>query len=1475
MCRRWQPETKLKRHKNQIRCEYSRYIWKRNGEVFNPSGQDDRVVQLPGQGTLVFNNPEPKDEGIFQCFADNGYGVSASIKVNLKEAILKKFVYVPKTTHRVKAGKALTLPCTPPQSNPPADVYWVYRSRDGRWEAVNFNKRVTMDFEGRLRFTNTKKEDEAGGRTYCCMASNYLMRDNAIGPEHEVKIIGGTEHKRPAHELWTSPSDQFFLKGQTLRLKCIFAGSPTPEVYWERLDAPLPGRAKIKSFGQELRIYDVELSDAGQYQCMGLNTQSSQRATKAFNVRIESAPYWTEEPVDVEAGVSETATFICRAGGIPKPDYTWFINGVPLEDGQGKIGVRDPRIYNNLRFFKPNQNNITLINLTRDDHMNIQCNSSNKHGYVFSDVYLNVLAEKPIIVKLPPAQKKVTEGQSVILECLVTGKPDPIVTWYRGTSRITGGRFQILSNGNLHIAKVVMADAGDYRCQAYNIYGNATSSACKTQIRSKTRITQYPMDLEVIAGFDAKFTCAGSTDFDEANNMQIYWEKDDKRLFDNKQRVSQNFHDNSLTISGTVIRDSGVYTCVVTNGLDEDRAYTILTVKGRPDPPSSVEIERCRDDSATVKWIKGIENNAPVQYFIIQYNTSFYPDQWVSAKSVDYTQSIARIDLQPWANYTFRVIATNKIGTGQPSQHTQRVCRTNPDRPNRNPRNLRSIGDKRNTLKLQWTPVNEIEHNGPGFKYQLTIRGKGSSKYDTYSISNWKDCKIEIQINNTTYTPYFVRLHARNSVGVAKEDTVDQILYSFEDIPKVHPYDVAVVYAGDTYANITWSWDSKWLEEDGKRRDIRGDMKGFKVQYWQTDKKLSSFYETEVLIADIMLANNSPKDQKILSENVLYKLSPYSSMQVQIRVINNYYAGPPSEPVSFKTLEGVPGPVQWLAVGKRSSNSVTFTWMKPSEEECNGILIGYDIGYQTVDGLNLGAFQDNILQIDDPNAEFALLGGLLPAKKYRVHVFARTSRGRGEGTFIEVSTTLKPSLAPPVVGTSDITKSSINVSWEDEVTVREQEVHYVEFRKKGASAWQKSLDAVQRNYMVLTDLESGTDYEIRVVVFDGLHRKYSELKVIATAGLAYPRSIAANYVWLIVMLCSGMIVIAVTMTIFIIYRRRRNVKDTPRYKRGIVIMDSIYKRRFVDNPGEDDPADKLLVKGHPKNKHDAKRGHMQVVRGKLFYRGRAYERVKDDDKFVRCVDNTSVSDYQDENNSERRSLYGSVSDYEVDTYSDDYYNSYDTEKDSYCKKYDQSDYDSQEYDRYSVNDRYNYEHNDTRRRKESTDQNEESDQDSCKDEGEEIERPEAENFDFDSTDNGQQTNTGSYGSYDDEDDNDDDEEEEYDDSYTDYDDENSSSDTDSDRSFIKVRNKISLMDEENNTGNSDMDDDDEDSENGEDSQSLYEDDVEQDKHLLSENNTRSVLTTRRPESHLEGGCNGNHRHQEHLLKKYSYNSKPS
>ncbi len=47
------------------------------------------------------------------------------------------------------------------------------------------------------------------------------------------------------------------------------------------------------------------------------------------------------------------------------------------------------------------------------------------------------------------------------------------------------------------------------------------------------------------------------------------------------QRAFQNDLDNSLTISGTIELDTGKYTCVATNGLDEAEASAQLVVQGQ------------------------------------------------------------------------------------------------------------------------------------------------------------------------------------------------------------------------------------------------------------------------------------------------------------------------------------------------------------------------------------------------------------------------------------------------------------------------------------------------------------------------------------------------------------------------------------------------------------------------------------------------------------------------------------------------------------------------------------------------------------------------------------------------------------------------------------------------------------------------------------------------------------------------------
>ena len=66
----------------------------------------------------------------------------------------------------------------------------------------------------------------------------------------------------------------------------------------------------------------------------------------------------------------------------------------------------------------------------------------------------------------------------------------------------------------------------------------------------------------------------------QVDKLLIKWLKDNKEISAFVQRMTTNFQDNSLTISGTIVRDSGTYTCIATNGLDQSEASAMLVVRG-------------------------------------------------------------------------------------------------------------------------------------------------------------------------------------------------------------------------------------------------------------------------------------------------------------------------------------------------------------------------------------------------------------------------------------------------------------------------------------------------------------------------------------------------------------------------------------------------------------------------------------------------------------------------------------------------------------------------------------------------------------------------------------------------------------------------------------------------------------------------------------------------------------------------------
>ena len=69
-----------------------------------------------------------------------------------------------------------------------------------------------------------------------------------------------------------------------------------------------------------------------------------------------------------------------------------------------------------------------------------------------------------------------------------------------------------------------------------------------------------------------------------------------------------------------------------------------------------------------------------------------------------------KVPMSPWTNYTFRVIARNKVGDSLPSD-VSKDCQTPEDVPYKNPDNVMGRGNSSRNLIISWTVRLRPNHN--------------------------------------------------------------------------------------------------------------------------------------------------------------------------------------------------------------------------------------------------------------------------------------------------------------------------------------------------------------------------------------------------------------------------------------------------------------------------------------------------------------------------------------------------------------------------------------------------------------------------------------------------------------------------------------------------------------------------------------------------------------------------------------------
>ncbi|XP_021098156.1 neurofascin isoform X8 [Heterocephalus glaber] len=791
------------------------FHWTRNSRFFNIA-KDPRVSMRRRSGTLVIDfrsGGRPEEyEGEYQCFARNKFGTALSNRIRLQ---VSKSPLWPKENLDpvvVQEGAPLTLQCNPPPGLPSPVIFWMSSSM----EPITQDKRVSQGHNGDLYFSNVMLQDMQ--TDYSCNArfhfthtiqqknpftlkvlTNHPYNDSSLRNHPDMYSARGVAERTPSfmYPQGTS-SSQMVLRGMDLLLECIASGVPTPGIAWYKKGGDLPSdKAKFENFNKALRITNVSEEDSGEYFCLASNKMGSIRHT--ISVRVKAAPYWLDEPKNLILAPGEDGRLVCRANGNPKPTVQWMVNGEPLQSAPPNP---NREVAGDTIIFRDTQVSSRAV---------YQCNTSNEHGYLLANAFVSVLDVPPRMLSARNQLIRVILYNRTRLDCPFFGSPIPTLRWFKNGqgSNLDGGNYHVYENGSLEIKMIRKEDQGIYTCVATNILGKAENQV-RLEVKDPTRIFRMPEDQVAKRGTTVQLECR--VKHDPSLRLTVTWLKDDEPLYIGNRMKKE---DDSLTIFGVAERDQGSYTCVASTELDQDLAKAHLTVlddqatptnrlaalpKGRPDRPRDLELTDLAERSVRLTWIPGEDNNSPITEYVVQFEEDqFQPGVWHDHSKFPGSVNSAVLQLSPYVNYQFRVIAINEVGSSHPSLPSERY-RTSGAPPESNPSDVKGEGTRKNNMEITWTPMNATSAFGPNLRYIVKWRRR-EARETWNNVTVWGSRYVVGQ--TPVYVPYEIRVQAENDFGKGPEpNTV--IGYSGEDLPSA-PRRFRV--RQPTLETVTLEWD--------------------------------------------------------------------------------------------------------------------------------------------------------------------------------------------------------------------------------------------------------------------------------------------------------------------------------------------------------------------------------------------------------------------------------------------------------------------------------------------------------------------------------------------------------------------------------------------------------------------------------------------------------------------------------------------
>uniref|UniRef100_A0A2K6KXT5 Contactin-5 n=1 Tax=Rhinopithecus bieti TaxID=61621 RepID=A0A2K6KXT5_RHIBE len=898
------------------------YRWLRNGTEIDLES-DYRYSLI--DGTFIISNPsEAKDSGHYQCLATNTLGSILSREATLQFAYLGNFSGRTRSAVSVREGQGVVLMCSPPPHSPEIIYSWVFNEFPSF--VAEDSRRFISQETGNLYISKVQTSDVG---SYICLVKNTVTNARVLSPPTPLTlrndgVMGEYEPKIEVHFPFTVTA----AKGTTVKMECFALGNPVPTITWMKVNGYIPSKARLRKSQAVLEIPNVQLDDAGIYECRAENS----RGKNSFRgqLQVYTYPHWVEKLNDTQLDSGSPLRWECKATGKPRPTYRWMKNGVPLSS-QSRVEM---------------VNGVLMIhNVNQSDAGMYQCLAENKYGAIYASAELKILASAPTFAlnKLKETII-VTKDREVVIECKPHGSPKPTISWKKGDRAVRENkRIAILPDGSLRILNASKSDEGKYVCRGENVFGSAEIIA-SLSVKEPTRIELTPKRTELTVGESVVLNCKAI--HDASLDVTFYWTLKGQPIdFEEEgghfESIRAQASSADLMIRNILLMHAGRYGCRVQTTADSVSDEAELLVRGPPGPPGIVIVEEITESTATLSWSPAADNHSPISSYNLQARSPFSLG-WQTVKTVPEIitgdmESAMAVDLNPWVEYEFRVVATNPIGTGDPSTPS-RMIRTNEAVPKTAPTNVSGRSGRRHELVIAWEPVSEEFQNGEGFGYIVAFRPNGTRGWKEKMVTSSEASKFIYRDESVPpLTPFEVKVGVYNNKGDGPFSQI-VVICSAEGEPSAAPTDVKATSVSVSEILVAW----KHIKES------LGRPQGFEVGYWK-DMEQEDTAETVKT-----RGNESFVILTGLEGNTLYHFT--------VRAYNGAGYGPPSSEVSATTKKSPPSQAPSNLRWEQQGSQVSLGWEPVIPLANESEVVGYKVFYRQEGDSNSQVIETQKLQ---------------------------------------------------------------------------------------------------------------------------------------------------------------------------------------------------------------------------------------------------------------------------------------------------------------------------------------------------------------------------------------------------------------------------------------------------------------------------------------------------------------------------------